>query len=460
MASPAQLAPDGAPARASRIFKAILHVGGLTLLTRILVVVRDLTVAARFGTSEELDAYLLAFTVPSVAATIVAVAGALVPRFIYVRERVGQAASARLLANVMALYLLALAVTTAALLAGATTILHAMASHLTPEGLRLSTRLFYCLAPVLVVSCLAGAWGSVLNAEDHFVIPALAPAATAVVSTLGLLVPSSQRVYAFAAGTVVGYCAEALIVGIALRARGLPLVPRWRGMDPDTRAVLGQYAPNVAGSLVLSATTFVNQGLAGMLGPGTISAVNYGSKVSSLVTGIGALSLSTVVLPHFSGMVARRSIGELRALLRSYTRLVFAVSVPLVVGLVIWSRPLVVLVFRRGAFSDQDVEIVSRIQAVSVLQIPVYLAGILQVRVITSFSANQILFVGAWISLFVNVVAGFALAKGFGPVGIGLVAPLVYLVTFVFLALMADRLMRAGMSEAAGQAPSAGVTAP
>jgi putative peptidoglycan lipid II flippase len=168
-----------------------------------------------------------------------------------------------------------------------------------------------------------------------------------------------------------------------------------------------------------------------------------------LIAGIGALSLSTAVLPHFSRMVARKDIVELRTVLRTYNRLILLGSIPIVGAIVYWSRPLVAVLFHRGAFSDHDVDLVSRIQAANVLQVPMYLLGILQVRVITSFSANQVLFAGAWLNLAANVGCGYTLAKYFGAVGVGLVAPVVYLVSWLFLAYMAGRLLNEAETEAA-----------
>jgi len=428
-----------------QIFSALVVVGALTTAAKLCFIARELVIAQRFGTSESLDAFLLAFTFPSFAVTVIAGSfnAALIPTFIHVREQQGRPAAQRLLSNALGF--------SAALLVGACLLLtlgmpfglRVLGSRFTPEALALSRRLSYVLLPILVVSGLSTTWGAVLNADDRFALAAVAPTATALLPILSLLLfGHTQPVYALAGGTLAGYVAEAILVGAGLYRRGFSLYPNWHGFDVDTRTVVRQYAPMVAGALVMSSGVLVNQALAGMLGPGNVSSLNYAAKLVSLVVGVGALSLSTAVLPHFSRMVAQKDFDGLRHTLRTYTLLIAATSVPLVIGLAYFSRPLATLAFQRGAFTAHDADVVGQIQAAFVLQIPSYLLGMLLVRLVSSLKANHILLWAAVLNLGVNVVVGFLLAKALGPVGIALTTSIVYTTSYVFLAIMTRRLLR------------------
>jgi putative peptidoglycan lipid II flippase len=189
----------------------------------------------------------------------------------------------------------------------------------------------------------------------------------------------------------------------------------------------------------MTGTYLVDQLMAAMLPGGSVSALNYGNRVVALPLGLAATALGTVAVPYFSSMVARGDWAEVRHTLGRYLRLIFAVTVPLTLILILASRPLVRLLFERGAFTAEDSQLVARVQSFYALQIPFYIAGIMVVRVISSMQANQILLWGAAINLSVNVILNYLLMKWLGVAGIALSTSFVYLVSFLFCYTILNR---------------------
>ena len=64
-------------------------------------------------------------------------------------------------------------------------------------------------------------------------------------------------------------------------------------------------------------------------------------------------------------------------------------TVPITLGLVAFSHPLIKIVFQRGAFTAVDTKIVSRVQAFLSLQIPFYILANLGVRFISALKRNS-----------------------------------------------------------------------
>jgi putative peptidoglycan lipid II flippase len=153
--------------------------------------------------------------------------------------------------------------------------------------------------------------------------------------------------------------------------------------------------------------------------------------------------MSTVLLPHFATLVANHQWEGLRRDLGVYTRLILVVSAPATLLLALFSRPVVALLFQRGAFTAADTATVSLIQSLFVLQIPFYMLGIMLVRVVSAFKANQILMWGTAISTVVNVVFNYWLMSFLGVAGIALSTSVVYVVAFGYLSIMVSRLMKA-----------------
>ena len=117
----------------------------------------------------------------------------------------------------------------------------------------------------------------------------------------------------------------------------------------------------LVGALLMSGMTAVDQAMAAMLAPGSVAALNYGNRIVAMLLSLMA-GLWIVVLTYFSKMVAENDWKAVRHTLNTYTRLVFAVGIPLVLLLVFFSEPIVSILFERGAFSTQDTSLVSNIQ--------------------------------------------------------------------------------------------------
>jgi putative peptidoglycan lipid II flippase len=198
----------------------------------------------------------------------------------------------------------------------------------------------------------------------------------------------------------------------------------------------------MAGSFLMGSTSLVEQSMAAMLGPGSVSALAYGSKVTALLLGIGSVAVSTAVLPHFSRMVTRGDWSGVRHTLLTYARLIVLITLPLTVVLIYFSEPVVRLLFQRGAFTEADTQLVAWVQALHTLQIPVFVLGILIVRLISALQANRILMWGAGINLLFNIAATYLLMKWLGVAGIALSTSLMYLLSTSFLLYMALRFMK------------------
>ena len=171
-----------------RIFAATLVIVACTLLVNLVQFARELFVAQRFGTSDALDAYLIAYLVPSFAISVVAgtFSSAFIPTYIQVLEAEGQEAARRLFSKILALCLATLLLLMIILSLLAKPMLTALASGFHAEKLGLTHTLFLLLLPCLFFSGMAKIAGAVLNAGEAFALAALAPLLTPVLAILAL----------------------------------------------------------------------------------------------------------------------------------------------------------------------------------------------------------------------------------------------------------------------------------
>ena len=430
---------DGSANR--RIFGAAVIVGGATAVVALAWMARELLVAASFGTSGALDAFLVAFSVPTFVGNVIAqsFASAVVPTFIRVREQEGHAAAQRVFSGLVLLATGFLLVAAALLALVIHLLLPLLASGFDPATLVLAERLSYLLLPTIVLRGLAAMWSSILNAGERFALAAFSPATVPLASVVALLASGAWGVYALAFGVIAGFALQLALLGWGLTRQGIGLWPRWHGLSPAIRQVIGQYLPVMAGAAFLGSTVLVDQAVAATLEPGSVATLGYGTKVVLLVVGLGAGALGTAVLPYFSTMVAVGDWGQVRQALRTYGRLTLLATIPLACLVFAFSEPIVELLFQRGAFTATDTSLVARVQALYALQIPFYVLGVLYVRLLSSLGANRVLMWSTAISFPLNAALDYGLARVLGVAGIALATTLMYVAAFCFLSVMLRR---------------------
>ena len=283
------------------------------------------------------------------------------------------------------------------------------------------------LLPAIVLSGMSTLWGAVLNAHSRFLVRAAASVAIGVCPlALVLTLGRSWGVFSLALGTLAGYAIEAAVIGLGMRAIGVPLLPRWHGWNSGVKEVLGQFAPMVLGALVMSANPIVDQSMAATLAPGSVAAIGYGGKAVAVVLSLGSMAISTALLPHFSAMVAHRQWSEIGSTLRTYGGAVLALSAVVTALGVFYSPQIVELAFQRGNFTARDSRLVATIQALYLLQLPFHLTGILFVRLISAMGKNQVLMGISVMNVATNLVGNILLSRSMGVSGIALSTSIVF----------------------------------
>ncbi|MEA5579043.1 murein biosynthesis integral membrane protein MurJ [Anabaena sp. UHCC 0451] len=418
-----------------QIFGAAVTVALFTVLVKLVAVVKELVVAHRFGTGDELDAFLIALLVPSFVINVIAGSfnAALIPTYIQVREQEGKQAAQRLFSGVTIWGLGLLVITTILMLVAAPLYLPVIANGFDRQKLDLTFHLLYAIAPFILLSGISIIWSAVLNAGERFALAAFSPIFTPGITIILLLGFESWRTFALAAGLICGTAMEIVILGIALKKQKISLLPKWYGFNPHLHQVTKQYVPMIAGSFLMCSTGLVDQSMAAMLPSGSVAALSYGSQVITLPISLATTALSTAVIPYFSKMVAHQDWTNIHHTLKHYLKIILIVTVPLTLLLIVFSEQIVQLLYQRGSFTVNDTQLVAKIQFYFAFQIPFYVANILVVRLISAMQLNYILMQVSGLNLIINIVLNYVFMQWMGIIGIALSTSCVYVFCFLYM---------------------------
>ena len=436
MASPETSPPRGRPMTSRRMLFDTATVTGWTGAVKFAGAFKVILAARLFGAGDAMDAYLVAFLVPSFFMDMLAgpLDSALIPTLIELREKQGNDAARKLYSNV-------LAVTGAGFLAAALfaavssgLFLPLLASSFGPDKLAFTRHLLLMMLVVIPLSGLSAAWRAALNSEHHFAYAASVPVITPAVCIAAILFAGRQYgVQALAWGTVVGGALEALATGIGARRAGYAMLPRWSGMNAALRQVATQYGPLVAVTLVMTGSALVDQGMAARLGSGSVAALSYGTRLVAVLITIGPTAIGTAVLPHLSAGVLAGEPGALRRTLRTYGIFVLAAIIPATAALMYFSEPIVRVLFQKGAFSETATHLVASVQRASLVQLPIAVLLALAVRLTSALRANRVLHRVAALSLILTFVFDMIFMRWMGVVGIALAGAFIRLVSGLYL---------------------------
>jgi len=423
-----------------QIFTATIIIGLLTGLGKFASVGKELVVAWRFGTGDEIDSFVMALVVPFFVTTVVAnsLSTALIPTYIKVKEESPQAAQ-QLFSGIMTRAIGLLVVITIAVAVAAPLYLPLMASGFSATKLDLTNRLLWSVSPSIILYGIINILGGVMNAGEKFALAALSPVLTPLAMVIMLFTFPGWGIYALAGGLICGSLIEMIVLGIALLRQGISLRPQWLKSDANLDLVIKEYFPVMVGSFLMCSANLVDQSMAAMLSPGSVAALGYAFRVIALPLSLVTLALGTAVVPYFSKTIAQKDWRKINHTFKYYLRLIFITMIPLTVLFILASKLIVQILFERGSFTAENTQLVSQIQILYALEIPFFIASIFVVRLINALGINHYLAWGSAINLIANIIGNYVFSLWLGVAGLALSTSLVHFISFVFLYTLTNK---------------------
>jgi putative peptidoglycan lipid II flippase len=333
------------------------------VLSHALGLVRDMMIARQFGTSQELGAYLAAFRVPDLIFYLLAggaLGSAFLPTFAsYLAQ--GREDSAWRLANAIYTWLLVILSGLAAAAAWqAPRLARLVVPGFDPEAQALTAWLMRRMLIAPVIFGLSGINMGALNAYQHFLWPALAPAVYNL-AIIGAAWWGAPRwgVYSLAVGVVVGAAGHWAVQIPALWRRGWYYRPRLDWRSPGIREVGRLMLPRIVGLAAVQLNFLVTTVLASGLTEDAIAALDFAWKLMLVPQGVLALAVATAAFPTFSALAAQDRLVEMRTTLENTLQAVLYLTIPAGVGLLVLRVPIIRVLLQRGLFDQASTQAVS-----------------------------------------------------------------------------------------------------
>jgi putative peptidoglycan lipid II flippase len=345
-----------------QIAKAAVMVMALFALSRLLGIVRQAIVAALFGTGSDLDAFVVANQIPEAVFLIVgggALGSAFIPVFAGCLAQDERAKAWRLASAVANLVVIVTTIIAGLIALFAPPLVRvALAPGFDPQQQALTVDLLRVMLISPIVFGISGIVMGALNAQQHFLLPALAASIYNVSIIGGALLGQylGTGVQGIAIGVVAGSALHLLIQVPALPRYGARYIPTLGLDDSNVREVGRLIAPRVLGTAIVQLNFLISNSLASGMFIGATSAINYAWRLMLLPQGILAQAVGTAAFPTFAQQAAQDQHGEMRQTLAATLRAMFFLSLPATIGLLVLGRPLVGFLFERQEFTQSSTD--------------------------------------------------------------------------------------------------------
>lgn len=332
-------------------------VSSMTMLSRILGLLRDMVFARVIGADALADAFFVAFKIPNFFRRLFAEGAfsqAFVPVLAEYREKGSRDAVKALVdsvAGVLGSVLIALTVLVV-VASPLVTGLFAFGFWLDyPDKFAAASSMLRITFPYLLLISLTGLAGAILNSFDRFAVPAFTPVLLNITLIAAALVAApwfSTPVFALAWGVFAAGIVQ-LLFQLPFLAR-LHLVPRprmgWR--DEGVMRILRLMAPAIFGVSVSQINLLLDTVIASFLPTGSISWLYYSDRLSELPLGVFGVAIATVILPSLSRQHAAQTPEIFNRTLDWALRMILLIAVPAAVALVILAKPILLSLFYYG----------------------------------------------------------------------------------------------------------------
>ncbi|HEX3036979.1 MAG TPA: murein biosynthesis integral membrane protein MurJ, partial [Thermodesulfobacteriota bacterium] len=341
-------------------------VGSLTLLSRVLGLVRDMVIAYFFGARAETDAFYVAYRIPNLLRRFLAEGSltiSFIPVFIEYLENRSKEEAKRVSDITFTLLFITLILVSVLGILLSPLIIKLFASGFKGEIFKLAVNLNQIMFPYIFFVSLAALAMGVLNSLKHFFVPAFSPIIFNIVNISAVFLLYQYfdvPIFTLAIGVIAGGALQFLIQLPFLKSRDFLFSFRKNLRHPAVKRIALLMSPQLFGLAVYNFNILVSTQYASHLPGGTVSYLWYSERLIEFPLGIFAVSIATALLPSLSSQASK---GEFEKFGESYSfalRLMLFVMIPALVGLIALRVPICNVLYQRGEFTFEETLLTSQ----------------------------------------------------------------------------------------------------
>jgi len=440
------------------LLKAAGLIAAVTILSKLLGMLRDIGIAGIYGASTVSDAYFAAFQIPSFAIVLLGGLGgpfhtATVAIFsrLQIETEAGSAPTekakqlASTLITITSLVFLLISILVALF---ADPIMAAIQHGASPDKIALSAQQLRIMSPILLIGGVVGIFYGLLNLYHVFFWPSLSPAGLSIVILAALfLFPNLDKTGQVLAWATLGGSALQWLMQVPEYKRiGFDLFPnlgrpnfKWR--SPELIQWVGILLPALLSTTIGQLNVYVDMFFTSYLPVGGWTAVILGNRLIQFPIGVLQTALLVPIFPRFSRAAASGDTESIRKDFRTGVVSLWLISIPMLVLLLMDTEPIIRLIFQHGSFDASGTKMVSQAMIGLAFQMLPYFARDSITRVFFAYHDSKTPLIVALIAIGFNAFFDWLFAgyMGLGVMGITLSTTAVTIINMTLLSILSRK---------------------
>lgn len=419
------------------MFRSGLLVMIITMVSRVLGLVRATIIAYYFGASGATDAYFSAFKISNFFRQLLgegALGSSFIPLYNEKIEIEGEEKGKEFIYSILNLIFVFSTIVTLLMIIFSQDIINLIVNGFPTETKILASQLLKIMSVYFIFISLSGMICAMLNNFKQFAIPA----STSIFFNLAIILASmgfskTFGISALAYGVVLGGALQLLIVlpSFFKIVKGYSFKINWK--DPYLKKIFILMCPMLVGIVARQVNTIVDQVFASYLQEGGVTALENATRLYLLPVGVFGVSISTVIFPVLSKAVARNDLKTAENNIVKGLNILLFLIIPSTAVLTFYSTDVIRLTLSYGKFGEEAVKVTSEALLYYSLGLYFYTAIYLMTRAFYSVKNSSYPVRFSIVSIIINIVLNFALIKPMAYRGLALSTSIASGVNFVLL---------------------------
>ncbi len=344
------------------LWRSTFIVSAMTMLSRVLGLVRDIVLLNVFGAGKDFDTFVVAFRIPNFFRRLFAEGAfsqAFIPVLTEYKTSKTHAEVQILISRVFGCLLTAMSLLTFVAMVAAPAIiyLYAPGFHNDPEKFDLAVDMFRLTIPYLMFMSLTAFASSILNSYGSFASPAFSPVLLNIAMIAGAwwLTPfMAEPIMALGWAVVVAGVLQLAIQIPELWKKNLLIPPKVDFKHEGVDRILKLMLPALFGVSVTQINLLLNTIWASFMQDGSVSWLYSAERMTELPLGLIGVAIGTVILPSLSARHAEQDQAKFKSMIDWAAKIIMLVGIPASIALFILSTPIIQALFQRGEFTLED----------------------------------------------------------------------------------------------------------
>lgn len=407
----------------------------LTIISKVVGFFRDITLSYFYGATYITDVYLIATTIPVTLFTLIGsgIIKSYIPLYNGIIKEEGLKEAKKFTSNLINFLLIVCTIIVVVTLIFTEPIIKIFASGF--EGATLDLAILFTRISIFSIyfSGIVSIFSGYLNLYNNFYIPALIGVVSNIVIILAITMSSKYYLLILPIGIVLSMLSQVLLLSPWVFKSGYRYNFTLDFSNGYLKKFIHLSLPIIIGSSVDQINVIIDKTIASQIQVGGITALNYANTLNLFIQGVFVASISTAMYPMISRLAIENNMLGLKKSIIESINIINILVIPSTLGMMLFSKPIVNILFGRGAFDTIAIDATSSVLFFYSIGMIGYALREVLSRVFYSLQDTKTPVINASFGVVINIILNIILSRFMGINGLALATSISAIFTSVFL---------------------------